>query len=146
MQVGLRAATADDLEFAYDVTEAAMRRYVEQTFGTWIREVQKEIIGRSFDPKTHQIILVDGEPAGILAVEVDASHLRLEKIYLLPAFQRRGIGSQLITELIHSVRASNKPIRLRVLAANSAARRLYQRLGFVATEVTPQRVFMEYRR
>lgn len=47
---------------AYDVTEAAMRCYVEQTFGAWVPEVQKEIIGKSFDANTHQIILVDGEP------------------------------------------------------------------------------------
>ena len=143
MRVELRAATADDMEFAFDVTEAAMRCYVEQTFGTWVPEVQKEIIGKSFDANTHQIILVDGEPAGILAVETHESHVQLEKIYLLPAFQRQGIGSQLVNQLIHSARVSNKPIRLRVLAANSAARTLYQRLGFVVTEVTPQRVFME---
>ena len=145
MRVGLRAATMDDMQFVYEVTEVAMRGYVEQTFGPWIPEIQKEIIGKSFDASTHQIVLVEGEPAGILAVEVRDSHLQLEKIYLLPAFQRQCIGSQLVKQLIYSVSKSNKPIRLRVLAANSGARRFYERLGFVVTEVTPQRVFMECR-
>jgi ribosomal protein S18 acetylase RimI-like enzyme len=101
-----------------------MRSYVEQTFGPWIPEVQKEIIGKSFDPNTHQIVTVNGEVAGILAVEMNDSHLQLEKLYLLPSFRRQGIGSQLIKRLIHSVSASGMPIRLRVLAANAAARRL----------------------
>ena len=145
MRIGLRAATNDDKQFVYEVTEAAMRCYVEQTFGPWISEVQKEIIRNSFDANTHQIVLVDGEPAGILAVEILDSHLQLEKIYLLPAFQRQRIGSQLVKQLIHSVSASNKPIRLRVLGANSGARRFYERMGFIVTKVTPQRVFMERR-
>ena len=119
--------------------------YVEQTFGTWIPEVQREIIGKSFDANTHQIVLVDGESAGLLAVEVLDSHLQLEKIYLLPAFQRRRIGSQLVSQLIRSVSTSKKPIRLRVLAANRGARQFYERMGFVTTEVTPERVFMERR-
>jgi ribosomal protein S18 acetylase RimI-like enzyme len=133
------------MQFVYEVTEKAMRCYVEQTFGTWIPEAQREIIGKSFDANTHQIVLVDDEPAGILAVEVRDSHLQLEKIYLLPAFQRRRIGSKLVSQLIRSVSTSNKPIRLRVLAANRGARQFYERMGFVATEVTPQRVFTERR-
>jgi ribosomal protein S18 acetylase RimI-like enzyme len=145
MRIGLRAATLEDFRFVYDVTEATMRDYVEQTFGPWVAEEQKEIIGKSFRANTHQVVLVDGEPAGILAVEIHDRHLQLEKIYLSPAFQRQGVGTQLVKQLIEFVRMSKKPIRLRVLAANSAARRLYERLGFVVTEVTPQRVFMEHR-
>jgi ribosomal protein S18 acetylase RimI-like enzyme len=145
MRVELRPATPDDRQFAYEVTEATMRRYVEQTFGPWIPEIQKEIIEKSFDPNTHQIVTVNGEVAGILALEMHDSHIQLEKLYLLPSFQRQQIGSQLVKQLIHSVSVSNKPIRLRVLAVNSGARRFYERLGFIATEVTPQRVFMEHR-
>jgi ribosomal protein S18 acetylase RimI-like enzyme len=122
-----------------------MRRSVEETFGPWIPEVQKEIIGKSFDPNTHQIVTVNGAMAGILALEMHDSHLQLEKLYLLPSFQRRRIGSQLVKQLIRSASVSKKPIRLRVLAANSGARRFYERLDFVATEVTPERVFMEHR-
>ena len=121
-----------------------MRRYVEETFGPWIPEVQKEIIGKSFDRNTHQIVTVNGAMAGILALEMHDSHMQLEKLYLLPSFQRRCIGSQLVKQLIHSASVSNKPIRLRVLAANSGARRFYERLNFVATEVTHERVFMEH--
>jgi ribosomal protein S18 acetylase RimI-like enzyme len=122
-----------------------MRRYVEQTFGPWIPEVQKKIIGESFDPNTHQIVTVNGDVGGILALEMHDSHLQLEKLYLLPSFQRQCIGSQLVKQLSRSVGASNKPIRLRVLAANPGARRFYERLGFVATDVTRDRVFMEHR-
>jgi hypothetical protein len=39
-------------------------------------------------------------------------------------------------------REANLPIRLRVLAVNPA-KALYERLGFVVVEMTPERQFME---
>jgi ribosomal protein S18 acetylase RimI-like enzyme len=40
-------------------------------------------------------------------------------------------------------RDANKPLRLRVLGVNPA-KRLYERLGFVVTETTNERYYMEY--
>ncbi len=51
----------------------------------------------------------------------------LSSILLVPAFQNRGIGTRLITELVAT---SQKPVRLQVLQVNPA-RRLYEKLGFV---------------
>lgn len=140
----LRPATEADSEFVYDVTESAMRPYVEQAFGPWVESFQRELIGQSFDPKTHQIVTVDGTNAGLMAVSHHDTHIQLEKLYLLPTFQRRGIGSSLLKELIQSVVPMQKPVRLRVLAINAAARRLYEGVGFVVTGAEPPRLHMEY--
>jgi GNAT superfamily N-acetyltransferase len=145
MQIALREANASDAELIYEVTKAAMQGYVEQAFGPWIESFQRKVIGDSFHPETHQVILVDGAVAGILAAPVHASHMQLEKLFILPPFQRRGIGSQLLHALARTAGSERKPIRLRVLAVNTDARRFYERFGFVITGRTDERIFMEYR-
>jgi GNAT superfamily N-acetyltransferase len=144
MQFELRPATAADMQFAYAVTEAAMRGYVEAAFGPWLAEFQKAYVANSFDPGTHQIIVTEGESAGIVATQVHDTHVQLEKLYLLPQFQRLAIGSGVLSRIIQMATALNKPVRLRVLAVNSDAQRFYKNKGFVVYDSTPERVFMEY--
>jgi GNAT superfamily N-acetyltransferase len=137
MNVALTLCTPPDQDLVFAVTEAAMRPYVEQAFGPWDADEQRRRSDEAFDPATYRRIVVDGEPAGILVVEDRPSEIFLAKVFLLPAFQRRRIGSTLITALIDRAQAEGKPLRLRVLRVNSAARRLYERLGFKMTESTP---------
>jgi ribosomal protein S18 acetylase RimI-like enzyme len=145
MKIELRPATIDDMPFIYEVTEASMRVYVEQTLGPWVPEIQHELIKGSIDSTTHQIITADGIAVGVLAGQTYETHIQLEKLYLSPSFQGRGIGTGLVQGLVASATALTKPIRLRVLVANTAAQRFYARLGFVVAHTTPERVFMERR-
>lgn len=144
MNVELRQATSTDEALVYQVTEATMRTYVERAFGPWVESFQRKIIGKSFHPATHQVILVDGCAVGIIAAPVHDSHIQLEKLFVMPRFQRQGIGSRLLRDLLRSAAAQRKPIRLRVLAVNIDARRFYERFGFVVTNTTPERIFMEF--
>lgn len=144
MRYVLRQATTSDSEFVYQVTEASMREYVEHTFGPWVTEEQRNIIGKSFDPSTHQVISVAGKTAGILAIRSHENYVQLEKLYLLPEFQRLGIGSDILEKLTNSARRARTPIHLRVLSSNTGALKLYERLGFVVVDEVPERKFMEY--
>ncbi|MEP5765849.1 MAG: GNAT family N-acetyltransferase [Halieaceae bacterium] len=121
-----------------------MREYVEQTFGPWVAEEQRSIIEKSFDPATHQLILVQGNAVGLLATRFHEDYVQLEKLYLLPEFQRLGIGSKILKELTSSACSSGIPIHLRVLSSNLGALKLYDRLGFVVVDEAPERKFMEY--
>ena len=144
MHVELRQATASDLDVVYEVTEATMREYVEQAFGPWIEAFQRKLIGDSFSPATHQIVSVGGETAGILSAASHDTHVQLEKLFILPAFQGRGIGARLLGDVAQAAAAQRKPVRLRVLAVNTGARRFYERCGFIVYDATPERLFMEY--
>jgi ribosomal protein S18 acetylase RimI-like enzyme len=141
--INLRPAVLTDLDFAFEVTEAAMRGYVEQTWGTWEPMAQRENHEKSFKPETHQLILLAGVPAGVLATETHEDHVQLEKLYLLPRFRNAGVGSQVLESLLRSAASTGKAVRLRVLAANTSAQRLYARHGFRVTSTTPERVFMQ---
>ena len=145
LQYALRPAAQSDFEFIYQVTEAAMRPYVEQTFGTWVPEEQRRMAGESFEPGVYQIITVKDRAAGVLATRAHVDYLKLEKIFLLPEFQGQGIGSSILRQLIHRSRDTGVPIRLRVLNSNLGAQKIYRRFGFTVLRETRDRKYMEYR-
>jgi GNAT superfamily N-acetyltransferase len=60
----------------------------------------------------------------------------------LPNYQRAGIGTALISQLIEEADRSSLPIRLRVLVVNPA-KQFYESFGFVVTEATPEFFLME---
>ena len=68
--------------------------------------------------------------------------VRLDRVFLLPECQNRGIGTRLVRDVLAEARAAGLPVRLRVFRVNPA-RRLYERLGFVATGETDTHALME---
>jgi GNAT superfamily N-acetyltransferase len=140
----LLPCSIDDRDFVLRVTEEAMRTYVEQAFGSWDADVQRRRLDESFDPATYSLIMIEDVRAGILVVEDRPSNLFLAKIFLLPEFQRRGVGTLLIEGLIERAKVERKPLRLRVLRVNAAARRLYARLGFAVTHSTADHDYLEH--
>ena len=69
----------------------------------------------------------------MLKIEKRKDHIYLGDIQLKEAFQRRGIGTSLIRDVIEKAKAAGLPIRLRVLKKNPVVE-LYNRLGFVITK------------
>lgn len=138
----LRPAVPTDYDFLYDVQRETMRTYVEQTFGPWDETFQRELFDSEFDPAQFQVIVVDGVDAGLLLLETYETHWFLDKIYLLPAYQNRGIGRRLLESIIERARRAQMPIKLRVLKVNPA-QRLYRRLGFRVIEEHDVRYVMQ---
>ena len=114
-----------------------MRHYAEQTWGAWD--------GRAdFDLATDKIIQCGGTDIGLFGAELHAGQLWLEKLYLLPAYQNRGIGALLVEGMKAEARAAGVSIQLTVLDVNPA-RRFYERQGFVLAETVMPRHRMEWR-
>ena len=136
-EISLRSATSDDAAFALYVTEACMRVYAEQTWGSWN--------GRAnFDPVLDNIIVLAGQDIGLIGIRRCSDHWFLDKLYLLPAYQNRGFGGHLIERLKEDARSAQLPVRLTVLEVNPA-RRFYERHGFVLTHTVSPRHHMEWR-
>jgi GNAT superfamily N-acetyltransferase len=141
--LSLRPATVDDREFAYATTRDTMREYTVATWGTWNEEDVRRRTNENIDAGTTSIILLGAARIGIRVVEHEADCIRLAQLFILPAYQRRGLGSKLIGQLLAEARAAGLPLRLRVLRVNPAFN-LYQRMGFKVVEATPERYFMEH--
>ncbi|MFG1923134.1 GNAT family N-acetyltransferase [Cryptosporangium sp. NPDC048952] len=82
----------------------------------------------SFVPANTQVIEVDGEPVGSIAVRAEADAQWIEHVYLDAAAQGRGTGGQVLRHVL-STHADERPFRL-AIDRGSAARRLYERTGF----------------
>jgi ribosomal protein S18 acetylase RimI-like enzyme len=140
----LTLAGTADAEYLYRVTETTMRAYVEASFGEWHEDVQRTSIGDLVSRGQVLLIWLNGIRIGMMSVREQPTELVLDRLYLSPDAQGRGIGTQLLNDLVQRARSAGKPLRLRVLTSNPA-KRLYERLGFVVTHTTPERYDMEFR-
>jgi ribosomal protein S18 acetylase RimI-like enzyme len=129
MDVTLRAATTDDIDFLYRLHRAAMQDVVVKTWGEWDEAWQSQYFQQHYDSSTCQIIVLHGQDIGAISVLRRTTDIFLSKIELLPAYQGQGIGTQRIRALIDEAHQKGVPITLQVLKANPACR-LYRRLGF----------------
>lgn len=117
-----------------------MKPYVAATWG-WDEADQFARFEAGFDPGTRQIIEVDGDPVGVLQVDLASTPVRLINLQIAPPCQRRGLGSAVIRSVLH--RAEGRAVWLRVLKVNPA-RHLYERMGFGVTGETATHWQMHY--
>jgi GNAT superfamily N-acetyltransferase len=141
--VDLRDASEGDAPFVVRVIETTMRGHVEAVWGRWNEARVYEEVKSWCSAGKAQIVQVDGAAAGVLRIERHATHIQLEELLILPAYQGRGVGALLMRGLMNEARQRNLPLRLRVLRPNPA-KRFYEQLGFAVVETTAQHHFMEY--
>jgi ribosomal protein S18 acetylase RimI-like enzyme len=138
----LRPATIDDAPLFYSTIDLTMHDFILAIWGRWDEaRVQQEAIDDSTSPHA-QVIQIDQRAVGVWQVEQHATHLQLIQIYLLPAYQRLGIGTALMNSLISTAQQHHLPIRLRVMVINPA-KKFYEQLGFRDMEATPEFFTME---
>jgi ribosomal protein S18 acetylase RimI-like enzyme len=141
-QISLRSSSASDSDLFYRVIFETMREHVIATWGSWNdARVRAESIEDASLPEAC-VVLVNGKSAGVMTVRRFEDHLQLEQLYLLPEFQGLGVGTFLVRGLLAESKASGIPARLRVLRVNPA-KHFYEKLGFMVTLQTPERVHME---
>jgi ribosomal protein S18 acetylase RimI-like enzyme len=126
--VRVRPATLDDVDALYPIHRAAPGPYVEQTWGSdegW----QAAHFREHFDVSVRQVIEYRGQVIGFLDVIEEEGRTLLASIRITPEFQRRGIGTSLMRDMMHGAASRRVPVVPRVLRINPA-RLLYERLGF----------------
>jgi GNAT superfamily N-acetyltransferase len=127
----LRDATAADREWLYVLHRSAMHEVVAQTWGEWDEAFQRRFFDEHFALEHRWVIVVGGDDAGMLEVMRESDRIFLENVELAPEFQSRGVGAAVIGDLLREAGGRRVPVELQVARVNPA-RRLYERLGFVA--------------
>ncbi len=69
--------------------------------------------------------------AGFYRFSSAGDKMEIDDLYILPAFQNRGIGTAVIETCLAQ---AELPVFLYVFQKNTGALRLYQRMGFVITK------------
>jgi ribosomal protein S18 acetylase RimI-like enzyme len=143
VSVSLRPVTPADREFlvavyggtrAQELAQVAWDEGQKEAFVRWQFERQEEEYKQRYPDARYDVILVDGVPAGRMWVGVDDKQIRLLDIAIVPEFQNRGVGSQLLRQLMVEAKQANKVLRHMVFVLNDNAHRFYERLGFVTIE------------
>jgi ribosomal protein S18 acetylase RimI-like enzyme len=138
-----RQAAPEDTDLARAMHHAAYKDVVEQQFGTFEEVVQDVFFAKSWKPETHEFILVNGEIVGYCSVEHHSHEIFVHELVLSPEHQGKGIGSNVLKDVLEEATQKELPVRLQVLKANKA-RELYQKLGFREYEETDTHFKMEY--
>jgi ribosomal protein S18 acetylase RimI-like enzyme len=137
----LRPAEQADFDWAYELHEAALGEYVEKTWG-WDEDAQQRMFADGFCREARQVIEVGGQAVGVLVVEERSDELHLGLIELLPAWQGRGLGTDILRCLLRRARETHLPLTLHVLRANPRAVALYERVGLRVVGSEPVRLLM----
>ena len=137
-------ATIDDAGWLYRLAEQTMKAYAEATWGAWHERSARAYVAQAAAAGKFTLVYEGETRVAGLCVERHPGHVELEDLYVVPAFQRLGIGTRVMRVLIDDARRAGKPMRLRVLKVNPA-RTFYARFGFVAVRATRECVTMELR-
>ncbi|MFM2479145.1 GNAT family N-acetyltransferase [Celerinatantimonas sp. MCCC 1A17872] len=131
MNYALRQAQDSDLDFLIHLRKLTMTKYLKQVGMPVTQEAYLSRVLYEFEHA--KIVTVDGQNAGLFKAKFDEqSHeWYLAQIQIHPDYQNRQIANGLISDLIDKAHASGVGVSLNVLKTNPA-KRLYERLGFVA--------------
>lgn len=125
----LRPATVADAEICYRIKQQTLKTYVDKILG-WDEIEQREIHKKSFTPAETTIICYNNTPIGYCELEETEDNFFLKNILLRKKYQKTGIGSFVLGELIENAEAKQKSITLQVFKTNTKAQKLYHKLGF----------------
>lgn len=132
----LRPASERDRPFLYRLHVMTMREVIEKTWG-WDEEWQRAAFEKRFRDSPYFVVEADDISVGTLCVERRPDCFYIVELQLLPAYQGRGIGSEVVQRIIRDAASEHLPVALSVVPANRRAKHLYERLGFEVTSVEP---------
>ena len=102
---------------------------IDQIWG-WDEGWQRGDFERRFQQCRVSVIEAGARAAGGLWVETRPDSLYIHELQLAPEFQRRGIGTAVLQDVIAEATACEQPVALSVFTINPRARQLYERVGF----------------
>lgn len=106
-----------------------------QNFLKMQREAEQRFFAMEYPRADHQIVVVNGEPAGRLSVERRDTEIRGIDVTLLPEFRNQGIGRWLIEQLQSEAARERKPVRMQLIRFSPAIA-FFEGLGFTRVSET----------
>ena len=132
-----RQATASDFAFLAHVFLRAMRGSITVARGFWDESKERGQFQQQLRLEATKIITGDGVDVGFFMTLPCGPDTELHTICIAPEHQRQGIGTAITLKVVNQARSQKRGVVLSVLKANTAARSLYERLGFVVIEESP---------
>lgn len=128
--LALRLSTEHDEEFIQQLFACSAGAGLPAELLAWQSRLQRLQYQQVFPAVRFNLILLAGDPIGRLYVAHTPDALVLLEITIIPRYRGQGIGSSLIRNLLNDAARLRIPVQLKV-RKDSAARRLYRRVGFI---------------
>ncbi len=128
-QISLRSCVLDDFEPLFAIHCAAWKPFGIQA-GTWDESLEAQAFREHFDPSIRHVIQCNQADVGFLDIIEGKDFFYLQNIAVSPNFQRRGIITFILREILNKAALKRFNVLLCVLKENKSARSLYERLGF----------------
>ncbi|MFF5144954.1 GNAT family N-acetyltransferase [Streptomyces sp. NPDC013157] len=136
----MRPASDADVEAVAELRAVVLRDDLER-LGRYDERRVRQRLRDGYDADHTWVIEAGCAFAGCVALRPTGDAHWLEHFYLAPHAQGGGIGSAVLRELLGRCDRDGVTVRLNVLRG-SAARRLYERHGFLVETEEPVDVFM----
>ncbi|ALP35082.1 acetyltransferase [Paenibacillus sp. IHB B 3084] len=136
----LRQSQNSDVETIAHLRAIVLRNDLSR-LGRFDEEKVRQRFRDAFDSVHTWIIEVDSSFVGCIAFKPTLDGYLLEHFYIHPNYQGKGVGSQVLRNLLEQNGVKGNRVTLNVLQGSSA-RRLYERFGFKVESEDPIDVYM----
>lgn len=144
IQYKLRPATDADKAWLDCLRRKAYRDLFNATWGGWDEARHQRHFAEFWEAGDISIVLVSGEPVGVLQLFDSADSVEIGEIQVLPTHQNCGVGSRILSDVIEHANEKGKPASLHLGLRNEGAFRLYRWLGFEETGRSDTHIFMTH--
>ena len=115
-------------EFSYQVKRAAEGEYITSMFG-WDEDMQRGFHDKAWQQQKPDIIIYDDKLIGTIATTESKDCIEVGQFFILPEYQRKGIGTHLLENILDKADQMGKSVTLKFLKSNPVES-LYVRNGF----------------
>jgi len=129
--VQYRPVSAVDFDALATLRIDAMRDSLER-LGRFDPERARSRLRDTFQPEHTWAIQHNGQWVGFYALRPEGAGLRLDHLYVVPAAQGQGLGSQVMRKILQDADSRGLPVAVGALRG-SDSNRFYRRHGFVQT-------------
>lgn len=138
----LRCATHKDYNFVYELNKITMLKYIEKIW-RWEENIQQKFFGDKFSHEKYKIIVYDDVDIGVVSVSTNDNAIFIEIIEILPGYQSKGIGTEIISKIIADSKNKNYSRAWLQVFKTNPAKKLYDKLGFLIKSETETHYIME---
>src|SRR5580704_9516131 len=97
----LRPAKSEDFEFAWKIYAEAVKPLITPHLRRkWADDEEKRRFATVWRTEKSSIIMLGDKQIGWLAFDESGDEIVIENGYIVPEFQRRGVGSKVVRELL----------------------------------------------
>jgi ribosomal protein S18 acetylase RimI-like enzyme len=146
--VWLRKATEDDVGFYFQVRKLTIKPLIE-VYRPWDEDAEKRDIVKKVDIKRDRIIMLGEKAIGLFSYFESDEEIYLALINILPEYQSKGIGSNLVLDLKNKADKLDKIVKLDTYQNNFRAIKFFEKAGYkiIASKILPDaypKVIMQY--